>query len=156
MIGSTPWCGLADFANNRRIGSPSYPRDGCTPMKTLPNCLPYTLSTDSIISSFSDGASPISYPLAFSSSRTAFTESNTSRYTAVPTLPLSGGNENCYAIVLPAAGFVFRFDHLSALSANKFNRSASGMLRPVAPSRPAKIIGSIAPSISGRNTCNAT
>merc|ERR1740117_1646771 len=35
-------------------------------------------------------------------------------------------------------------------------RSACGMERPVTPSRPAKMIGSMAPSSSGRATCRAT
>ena len=109
------------------------------------------------MASLSIGASPTSYPSDLSCPRTALIESKTSRYAAVPTLPLSGGNEKIViAIFLSFFGFVRKLAHFNDRSANKFTRSANGTLRPVAPSRPAKIIGSIAPSISGSDTCNAT
>ena len=110
-----------------------------------------------MISSLVLGASPMSYPSDLSWSRTALMESKTSRYAAVPTLPLSGGKlKMVIAIFLSFFSFFFNADHFMARSAKRLTRSANGTDRPVAPSRPAKMIGSMAPSISGSETCNAT
>merc|ERR1719261_401330 len=185
------------------------PKDGWTPMKTLPNCLPYTsrlrpselrlpgggpqfssssdaygvsslyssidilywtlssglaifaslsLSTSSTSSSTEAGSSlPTSYPAASIVLRHSKIEPKTLRYAAVPTLPLSGGKEKTVtATFLSAFFFIVRLAHLTARCASTSMRSARGMERPVTPSRPAKMMGSVAPSSSGTATCNAT
>ena len=80
-------------------------------------------------------------------------EPKTLRYAAVPTLPLSGGNEKTVTHTFLSMFFFFCSpDHFSARFASDSMRSACGIERPVTPSRPAKMIGSIAPSSSGRAT----
>mmetsp|Transcript_6199 Transcript_6199/g.18481 ORF Transcript_6199/g.18481 Transcript_6199/m.18481 type:complete len:247 (-) Transcript_6199:732-1472(-) len=102
-------------------------------------------------------SAPRSYPSAFIVLSASKMEPNTFRYAAVPTLPLSGGNEKTVMATFLSAFFLAeRLDHLIARLASVSMRSDCGIERPVTPSRPAKMMGSMAPSSSGSATCSAT
>ena len=88
---------------------------------------------------------------------TSWIEPNTSKYAAVPTLPLSGGKlKTVIATFLINLGLRRRVAHFKARWATISTRSWRAIAFPVAPSLPDRIIGSIAPSNSGIAICKAT